>query len=73
MGRRISTKSVYEKKKYYALGLPMTFYWALPKLGYLDEAPVKKRTSPISGIGPLSNYAKTYGKCRSRGTFLSPP
>ena len=39
MGRRISTKSVYEKKKYYALGLPMTFYWALPKLGYLDEAP----------------------------------
>ena len=23
---------VYEKKRYYALGLPMTFYWAMPKL-----------------------------------------
>ena len=23
---------VYEKKRYYALGLPMTFYWAMPNL-----------------------------------------
>ena len=23
---------VYEKRRYYAMGLPMTFYWALPKI-----------------------------------------